>query len=216
MTSVLRLLVGALALLVALARAAATRARRPRARGMRAPRPVPSWRAPVVRDPQTARMRSARLVLGASAVLVIAFGALVMLQTVRWTHYLGLVVWLAAAVVLHDGVLVPAVTALRAALLRTARTLPRGTVGVVQGGFVVGMVVSLAVLPEIWAQHLGTRNPSVLPGDYLARLAGVWAVIVAAALVAVLVPALRNRGRSPRPPLADALTPAAPRSPRAS
>ena len=43
----------------------------------------------------------------------------------------------------------------------------------------------LVVVPEIWAQHLGTANPTILPGDYAGRLLVVLAVVAGLTLVAV-------------------------------
>ena len=60
-------------------------------------------------------------------------------------------------------------------------------------GQVVGGVLVLVVVPEIWAQHLGTANPTVLPGDYAGRLLVVLAVVAGLTLVAVAVATARAR-----------------------
>lgn len=139
-----------------------------------------------------------RLAVGATGVAVAVYGVVVLLRTVPWTSYLGIALWLAGAIVLHDAVLVPAVTVLRAGAHRAGRRLPEAALALVKGGFVVGGVLSLFAVPEIWAQHLGSLNPSVLPGAYGQALAVTWLVVavLTAAGVAVLV-ALAHRPAQP-------------------
>ncbi|WP_420368601.1 hypothetical protein [Curtobacterium sp. L1-20] len=140
-------------------------------------------------------MRAARIVLVVVGVLVIAFGAYVMVTTVRPNRIWGLVTWLVAAVVLHDAILSPFVVAVGLLLRRTGRSLRAWALVVVQAVVVLGSVLALVVLPEIAAKHHGTKNDTVLPFDYAARLLlveGVLAVVVVAVLV---VAAVRTRRR---------------------
>ena len=132
-----------------------------------------------------------RFLLGVVGVAIAGYGAVVALRRVPPADYLGIVIWLAAAVILHDAVLVPAVSVLRAAAERAGRRLPGSAVSVVQVAFVVGGTLTLIAVPEIWSQHLGTLNPSVLPGHYGSALLLTWLVLLVltmggVALVAVL------------------------------
>jgi hypothetical protein len=149
----------------------------------------------------------------------------------------NLLTWLVAGLVLHDGVLVPAVTLLTlgggllarrltdrpasgGVAARRWRVLPGAPAWVVTG-LVVGGVLTLVVLPEVHAKHLGTANPTVLPHDYGLRLAIAWAVIAVVVGVAVALLSLREqarRGRARRTsdhPDATASGRSGPRPPRA-
>lgn len=127
-----------------------------------------------------------RLVLGAIGVIIMGIGVRVLL-TDRYIHHpLEVVWWLAAAVALHDGLLVPAVLAV-GALLR-----PRGAL---RAGLVAGACVTAIALPVMLAPR-HPANPTVLPLDYprdwLVALAGV-AVLTALAWTWTTVRARRER-----------------------
>ena len=64
---------------------------------------------------------------------------------------------------------------------------------VAQIGFVTGAVLSLYVLPEVWAQGRDPINPTILVGDYATRLLVVWAVIALVVLVTWRVAVRRDR-----------------------
>lgn len=144
-------------------------------------------------------MRAARIVLVVVGVLVIAFGAYVMVTTVRPNRIWGLATWLLGAVVLHDAILSPFVVAVGLLLRRTGRTIRVWALVVVQAAVVLGSVLALVVLPEIAAKHHGQKNPTVLPFDYGARLLAVEGVlllvVVAVLVVAVVVGRRDDRGR---------------------
>lgn len=149
-------------------------------------------------------MRAARIVLVVVGVLVIAFGAYVMVTTVRPNRIWGLATWLLGAVVLHDAILSPFVVAVGLLLRRTGRTIRVWALVVVQAAVVLGSVLALVVLPEIAAKHHGQKNPTVLPFDYGARLLvveGVLLLVVVAVLVIAVVV-----GRGTRKPLVKATT----------
>lgn len=143
--------------------------------------------------PVTRTVARLRVALGALGVLVTVFGVYVVLRDVAPASYLGLAIWLAAAVVLHDAVLVPSLTVLRAAARRAGRRAPAAAVGLAEAGFLVGGAVTLLAVPEIWAKHLGTLNPTVLPGSYGQALLVTWMVVLALTVVAVAAVVLRAR-----------------------
>lgn len=140
-------------------------------------------------------MRAARIVLVVVGVLVIAFGAYVLVTTVRSNRIGGLATWLLGAVVLHDAILSPFVVAVGLLLRRTGRTLRAWALVVVQAVVVLGSVLAFVVLPEIAAKAHGQKNPTVLPFDYGARLLVVEGVLLLV-VVAVLVVAARRPARA--------------------
>lgn len=151
----------------------------------------------VEKTPVSARVRRTRIGLGVVGLAWLGYGVWVLLDRVPAASYLGLALWLAGAVVLHDAVLVPLVAVLRVLTHRAGRRLPTGAVAVVKSGFVVGGVLSLVVLPEIWAKHRGPAHPSVLPGNYGERLGVAWLVIAALTALGVVAVTLAQRRAGP-------------------
>ncbi len=141
-------------------------------------------------------MRAARIVLVVVGVLVMAFGAYVLVTTVRPARIWGLATWLLGEVVLHDAVLSPFVVGAGLLLRRTGRRLGAGVLVVVQTAVVLGCVLALVVLPEIAAKHHGQKNPTVLPFDYTTRLLVVEGVLLAVVVVALVVGVVRARRRT--------------------
>jgi len=143
-------------------------------------------------------MRTARVVLVAVGVVGIGFGVLSLVQHLRFDQVLWVAVWLACAIVIHDGFVAPVVGLLDFGLRRAGRRLRPLVRGVISGGFIVGAVLSLAVVPEIYAQSRGPANPTVLPSDYGTRLVWVWVAIIVLVACTVTVSAVVTRRRAPQ------------------
>jgi hypothetical protein len=144
-------------------------------------------------------MKRIRIAIAALGVVCIGVGVLALVQTVRPTQWLDIAIWLGAALVLHDGVLVPLETALVLGLKAVGRRLPTSALLVIEGGFALGAILTLVVVPEIHAQQLGPKNTTILQGDYALALAIVWiviAVVVAAGVAALTLRAGRTRRMS--------------------
>ncbi|WP_227497188.1 hypothetical protein [Planctomonas psychrotolerans] len=133
----------------------------------------------------SAGMRAARVVLLVVGVLTLAWGGYVLLDTQRPDQVVGVLVWIVAAIVVHDGILAPLVLAASVVLRRSGRRLPGVVLAILQGAVVVGVIFTLVVVPEIYAKTLGPANPTVLPGDYAFRLGMLWLVL--ALLTALLI-----------------------------
>jgi len=142
-------------------------------------------------------MRTARIVLVVVGVLVMAFGAFVLVTTVRPNRIGGLATWLLAAVVLHDAVLSPFVVLVGALLRRAGRRLRTWSLVVAQAAVVLGCVLVTVVVPEIAAKAHGRQNPTVLPFDYGARLLVVEGVLLLVVVLALVVGARPAAGRRP-------------------
>ena len=134
-----------------------------------------------------------RVLLGAMAAGCFAVVASVV-PALSLQAWLNLAVWFAAAIVLHDGVLAPMLQVSGA--LAGRLPVPRSAVLLVEGGLLVGLLVSALAIPPLVTQHNGPANPSVVPQNYWANLGIFWALdalVVAAALVVVV-----RRRRGPR------------------
>ncbi|MEU7510700.1 hypothetical protein AB0B13_01635 [Streptomyces sp. NPDC042898] len=112
-----------------------------------------------------------RYVLGGCGIVLMAFGgALVLEQPEPWR--VG--VWLAAGIVVHDGLIAPlvfAIAALVAAAGLRLRGVPRAAL------IVAGSLTAIAMPPLLRPE--GAANATVLPLDY----AGNWLLAMAAVAV---------------------------------
>ena len=142
-----------------------------------------------------------RLVLVVAGVALLGFGGIVFLLDVNPATYPGIAIWLAGAIVLHDGVAALGVFG-ATVLVRRAHGIPFVVRAIVQGAAVVSLIVTVLVLPEFLAIAMGPRNPSVLPLDYAGNLllfhTGLAAVTVVAIAVALTVRRSRRRS-TPQP-----------------
>ncbi|GAA1779559.1 hypothetical protein [Agromyces lapidis] len=148
---------------------------------------------------------AARVLLVAAGLVFVGVGGAVMLTEVPPERYLGIAVWVGAAIVVHDAVIAPVVVAVGLGAGAVRDRLGRRAVAVGQGALLVGAVLTAIALPAIIAQERGNANPTVLVGSYALVIVIVWAV-VAAVLLAVTSPAIgrmlrraRRAGRSRRP-----------------
>ncbi|MFC8732490.1 hypothetical protein ACFT5B_08525 [Luteimicrobium sp. NPDC057192] len=161
--------------------------------------------------PDGRAVRVARVVLVVAGVAGLTVGGW-KLTALHGYQLRALGVWLVSALVLHDGVLVPAVTlALVVGSLVLGRLAgrgvrghrwraPRGAGTLVATCLAVGGVLTLVVLPELHAQSLGPANPTVVPGDYGRHLVLTWVVLAVVAVAGTLTLGLRDRARRRKPP----------------
>ncbi|ROQ38575.1 hypothetical protein EDF46_2215 [Frondihabitans sp. PhB188] len=138
--------------------------------------------------------RVVRTVLIIAGALAILLGAWVMVDTVKPKSIWGLLTWLIGAVIIHDGIISPAVVAISVVMRRAGRKVPGGVLAIIQAGVVVGSIFTLVVVPEIIRKAKIPKNPTVLPFDYAPRLALLWAAIAVIVGLSVIV-YLRVRAR---------------------
>ncbi|MFR9722940.1 hypothetical protein ACL02R_06130 [Streptomyces sp. MS19] len=136
-------------------------------------------------------MRVVRGVLAvAGTALLLAGVRLVLVATPAGTPA-EVAMWLGGAVVAHDVVLASCVMLAGVPIRRLAWH------GAVRGGLLAGGCATLVVLP-ILLRPGAPRNPTVLPLDYPANLAALWAA-VALATAAVALSGRRRTRRTARP-----------------
>lgn len=129
-------------------------------------------------------MRRTRIILIAVGVLVLGIGALTMVEDVEFNQIIGVGIWIVGAIVIHDAILSPVLLGIDVVMRRSGRRVSLGVIVIIQIGIVLGAIMSLLVLPEIYAKTLGAQNATVLPLDYGLHLALYWlatAVLTAAA-----------------------------------
>ncbi|MBZ5740391.1 hypothetical protein [Nocardioides mangrovi] len=133
-----------------------------------------------------------RIVIGAVGVALAAYGGWLLLT--RGHDLLGLdgvVAWLAAGVVLHDGVLAVLTIVLAGVALRLAPTAARAPLAV---GFVVLGPLTLLAVPVLGRFGARADNPTLLDRDYTAGWLALAGLTALAVVVASLVRS-RRRGR---------------------
>jgi hypothetical protein len=128
-----------------------------------------------------------RLALGALGVLVGVYGGWLVLS--RGHDLLNLVLWLAAGVVLHDGVLALVVLVVGTVAVRL---LPRAAKAPAVVGFVVLGSVTLLAVPVLGRFGARSDNPTLLDRDYTAGWLVFTALVVTGVVTASLVGSRRR------------------------
>lgn len=134
----------------------------------------------------------ARAVVGALGVAGLGYGVVGLLAHVGGAQLLAVGAWLAVALLLHDGVLVPLTTAAGGGLSKLGRWLGPVQQGLVRGALLVGAVVTLVAAPLLRAQQVlqphgrgSGVNSTILQGDYARALGFFWLVLMLGTVAAV-------------------------------
>lgn len=147
----------------------------------------------------TPTQRKARIALIAGGVALLGVGGLTLLMDVEPKAYIGIVLWFAGAIIIHDGIIAPVVFGVGVLMRRAGRRLPGAVLAILQAGVVVLSIVTALIVPAILKKDIGSANPTILPLDYVANLGVVYAVVavltVAAVIVYLLVAARRQKSR---------------------
>lgn len=135
-------------------------------------------------------MERTRTALGVAGVALIAFGLFRLLTDLDPGDLVVLGVWLLVAVLIHDGVVAPATVGVGVALTR----LPARGRRYVQGGLIVGALVTVLALPLINREGTQPAAESLLMRDYAANLALLLGLVAAVAAVLYAARVIRDRG----------------------
>jgi hypothetical protein len=139
-----------------------------------------------------------RVVLLGLGILLVLIGCVTFLTDVRPDNYPGVVLWLAGAILLHDGVGAMAVFVVTVLVRRVGRRIPFVVLVVGQAAAAVWVIVVVLVVPEIVKRAIGTANPSILPLDYTANLVAFSVALVAIAVFVAVTLVITSRIRSAR------------------
>ncbi len=145
-------------------------------------------------DPQSGRIATVQAMLGLLGTGFIGYGLLGLPTQLGPAELVGLLTWMACAVLLHDGVLVPLASLAGFALHRLTFGLASASAAVLRGALMTGALVSALVATMLKAQSVA-RNTSVLEADYAGNLAWFWLGLasLAAALIYMLERGARRR-----------------------
>lgn len=142
----------------------------------------------------TTPVKAARLVLGAAGLAVLGYGFQGLPTQLGPAQLVGLLTWMAVAILLHDGVLVPLSSAAGAGLTRAGSRLAPASAAVLRGALLTGAVVTLLAALLLKAQSVA-RSSTVLEAGYASNLGCFWAVLAVASTAAVLI--IERRARRP-------------------
>jgi hypothetical protein len=138
--------------------------------------------------------------LGALGLAALGYALFGFLANVPPAQLIGVAAWLAVALLVHDGVLVPLTTLAGGGLSRLTYGLGPVQQGIVRGALLVGALVTLVGAPVIRAQQVlqpsgpgSGANGTVLQGDYVLALGIFWVVLVVAAAAVVAAVGLYGR-----------------------
>lgn len=140
------------------------------------------------------------LIVGGIAVLGI--GGITMLNDVAPENYLGILIWFAGALILHDGIAAMAVFGASVVLRKAGRRIPFAVLAILQGALVIAAIFTAIVVPAVIKQSIGTANPTILPLNYGLNLVLFYAALaVLTALTMGIYLAVRARRQKLRPSL---------------
>ena len=128
-------------------------------------------------------MRRWRIALGVAGTLLGLFGVFRIITQVPLGSTLLLACWLLAAVIIHDGVLVPLVLAVGAVVSRIPPRARRS----VQAALLVGGIVTSIALPLIARRDTQPQAKALLLGDYGGHLALLLSLIAVVSLTCYAV-----------------------------
>lgn len=139
------------------------------------------------------------LIVGGLGLLGV--GGLTLLLDVKPAAYLGILVWFAGALVIHDGIIGPIIFGVTVIMRKAGRRMPVMVLAIVQAAIVIAAILTALVLPAAIKKEAGSANPTILPLDYLPNLGGFYFVLaaltVAVVLIYLLVTSRREKRRSP-------------------
>ncbi|MCZ9880302.1 hypothetical protein [Arthrobacter sp. B2a2-09] len=160
-------------------------------------------RLPVVGPSAPARRRTVwwvRAALGVLGLAALGYAIFGFLANVPPVQLIGVAAWLAVALLVHDGVLVPLTTLAGGGLSRLTYGLGPVQQGIVRGALLVGALVTLVAAPLIRAQQVlepsgpgSGVNGTVLQGDYALALGVFWVVLAVASAAVVAAVGLYGR-----------------------
>ena len=144
--------------------------------------------------------RATLIVLG---VLLLAFGAYVMVDTVAPAKIAGVALWFLFALIVHDGVIAFVTFGVAFLLRKAGRRIPIAVLAIVQAGLVLCSIFAIIVIPAAYKKSIGANNSTVLPLDYAPSLVVFWAIVVVLTGLAVVGYTALERRQKNRPSISQ-------------
>lgn len=129
------------------------------------------------------RWRIALILLGLG---LMGIGGIVALTWLHASQYPRVILWLIAALIVHDGIIAPAVFVVSLIARRLSARVPAVVIALVEGALVVAGIVTLLFIPEVIKKAIGTNSSSILPLNYGLNLVVFYAAIAVLTAAAIL------------------------------
>ena len=141
-------------------------------------------------------VKVSRAALGAAGVALLGYGLLGLPTQLGPQQLIGLLTWMAAAVLIHDGVIVPLSTLAGGGLTRAGSKLQPPSAAVLRGTLLTGAIITLIAAILLKAQSVA-QGTTVLEANYAASLIWFWTVLAIGSAVTIfaLERGVRRPGR---------------------
>ncbi len=146
-------------------------------------------------------MKIWRIVLAVVGVGVGTYGIFQLLTQLPWQTLALLALWLIGALIIHDGLLSPAVIGVGAAL---RRYVPDRGRRYLQFGLIMAAMVTVIAVPMIYRANTQPPAKALLLQDFGINLTVLLAAIGGGTLIAYAIRVARDRSVPGRPPPDDA------------
>ena len=146
-------------------------------------------------------MKISRIVLAVVGVGVGTYGIFQLLTQLPWQTLVLLALWLIGALIIHDGLLSPAVIGVGAAL---RRYVPDRGRRYLQFGLIMVAMVTVIAVPMIYRANTQPPAKALLLQDFGINLTVLLAAIGGGTLIAYAIRVARDRSVPGRPPPDDA------------
>jgi hypothetical protein len=138
-------------------------------------------------------MNAIRWSLGVAGALLALFGVFRLLTEIPFGNLAALALWLVAALLLHDGVLAPLTAGVGVVV---GRVVPPRLRRYVQGGLVVGAIVTVIAVPLIIRRGSQPPEKALLQQNYAANLGVLIGIVAGATVVLYMGRVLRDHRAS--------------------
>lgn len=136
-------------------------------------------------------MRAYRIALAVPGAALLAFGVFRLVTELEGGDLLALVLWMAVAVALHDGIVAPATVGTGLLLTRVPPRARR----YLQGAVLVGALTTVIAIPLIGREGSQPRSKAILLRDYAGNLTLLLALTAATGLVVYALRVVRDQRR---------------------
>jgi hypothetical protein len=116
---------------------------------------------------------------------LMGIGGIVALTWLHSTQYPRVILWLVAALIVHDGIIAPAVFVVTLIARRLGERVPAVVIALIEGALVIGGIFTLLFLPEVLKKAIGTNSSSILPLNYGLNLVLFYVVLALLAAAAI-------------------------------
>jgi hypothetical protein len=136
-----------------------------------------------------------RVVLAVAGVLLALFGVFRLVTQVPAGDLIMLGVWLAGAIIIHDGILSPLIIGV-GVLLR--RAVPPRARGYLQAALIAGGLITVIALPLIYRRGSQPMSKALLEQNYFGNLTVLLGIVGATTLLAYAIHVVRFNSRTAR------------------